>query len=139
MIIMGIIRYLGKLLTRPFVGAFYLYLALLWLLNIADVIQTLMLSQGGHLKLEANQFMNIFLQMDWRLFIIAKFVPMMLVSVMLIRGYTDNKGTKIGGIEYTHEDVRHAILLLLATGVVYYLIIVLIPFITILISLAIQK
>ena len=113
---MGIIRYLGELLTRPFIGAFYLYLALLWLLNIADVIQTLMLSQGGHLKLEANQIMNVFLEMDWRVFIIAKFVPMMLISVMLIRGYTDNKGTSIGGIKYTHQDVKRAILLLLASA-----------------------
>ena len=62
---MGMIRYLGELLNRPFIGAFYLYLALLWLLNIADVIQTLMLSQGGHLKQEANFFMNVFLEKDW--------------------------------------------------------------------------
>ena len=136
---MRIIRYFGDLLTRPFIGVFYLYLALLWLLNIADVIQTLMLSQGGHLKLEANQIMNVFLQMDWRIFVLAKLLSMALVTVMLVRGYHDNKGTSIGGIKYSHQDVKRTIVLLLAAGVVYYLIIVLIPFVTILISLAIQR
>lgn len=135
---MALTRFLGEMLTRPIVGGFYLYLSLLWLLNIADVIQTLMLSHGGNLKHEVNLFMNVFLEKDWRLFIIAKAVPMMLVTVMVTRGYFDKKGAVVAGHEYSHEDVRKAIVFLLAAGVVYYLIIVLFPFITILIHLAIQ-
>ncbi len=129
---------MGETLTRPVIGGFYLYLSLLWLLNIADVVQTLMLSHGGNLKHEVNLFMNVFLEKDWRLFIIAKVVPMMLVTVMVTRGYFDKRGTTVAGHEYSHEDVKKAIVFLLAAGVVYYLIVVLFPFFTILISLAIQ-
>ncbi|MCD6216431.1 hypothetical protein J7L05_01070 [bacterium] len=135
---MALKRIMGEMLTRPVIGGFYLYLTLLWLLNIADVIQTLMLSHGGNLKHEVNLYMNVFLEKDWRFFIIAKVVPMLLVTVMVTRGYFDKRGTTVAGHEYSHEDVKKAIVFLLAAGVVYYLIVVLFPFITILISLAIQ-
>lgn len=131
---MDLIKHIGEIITRKVVGGFYLYLALLWLLNIADIIQTVTLSQGGNLKREANVFMEFFLNHDWRIFIVAKILPLMLVTVMVIRGYYDKKGTKINGRNYTPEEMRKAIVFLLAMGVVYYLIVVFIPFVTILLG-----
>ena len=136
---MDIIKNIGGLITRKVVGGFYFYLSLLWLLNIADIIQTVTLSQGGNLKQEANQFMDFFLTHDWRIFILAKMLPLILVTAMVIRGYYDKKGTKIGGRQYTPDEMRKAIVFILAAGVVYYLIIVLMPFATILLGAVFLK
>ena len=127
-------RNIGVSLAKP-VGGFFLFLVLLWLLNIADVIQTVLLSEGGHLKKEANFFMDFFLSRDWRFFILGKMLPLILVTAMVVRGYFDKKGTNVGGHHYTPMEMRRAITFLLAAGVVYYLIIVLIPFLTLLVAL----
>lgn len=126
---------LGKVFNKPAIGGFYLYLILLWLLNIADVIQTVLLSEGGHLGKEANFFMDFFLSKDWRFFILGKMLPLLLVTAMVVRGYTDKKGASFGGHHYTPEEMRNAIVFLLGAGVVYYLIIVLFPFITLMLAL----
>jgi len=116
-------------IKKPLLCNFYIYLALLWLLNIADIIQTLMLKAGGHLKQEANAFINYLLSYDWELFIIAKLGALLLVTVMLVRGYYDKRGTTIGGHYYSSDEMRMFIIALLGAGILYYLIIVLTPFV----------
>jgi hypothetical protein len=133
--LLNMLNRLAKVFNKPAVAGFYLYLVLLWLLNIADVIQTVLLSEGGHLRREANFFMDFFLTKDWRLFILGKLLPLLLVTAMVIRGYTDKKGASIGGHRYTPEEMRTIIISLIGAGVVYYLIIVLFPFITLIIAL----
>ena len=136
---MGRIKNIGDMITRKVAGRFFLYLVLLWLLNIADIIQTVTLSQGGNLKAEVNVFMDFFLSHDWRIFILAKMLPLLLVTAMVIRGYYDKKGTTVLGRQYTAEEMRNAIVFLLGVGVVYYLIVVLIPFATIILGLIFLK
>jgi hypothetical protein len=132
---LNIIREIGERLSKPVIGGFYLYLILLWLLNLADISQTVMLSRGGHLKQEANPFMDFFLSSDKRIFIIAKLFALTLITAMVVRGYTDKKGTTVGGNYYSPTDMKRAITFLLGAGVLYYLIIVLIPFITLIFTL----
>ena len=137
--ILNILRNVGERLNKPLLGGFYLYLILLWLLNIADIIQTILLSKSGNLKQEANPFMDFFLAADSRMFIYAKFAALLLITAMVIRGYMDKKGTTIGSIYYSPDDMKRAIVFLLGAGVIYYLIIVLIPFITLILFLLFGK
>jgi hypothetical protein len=131
---LNILKNTGELLSRPLFGSFFVYLTLIWLLNIADILQTLMLKRGGHLKREANIFINYFLVEDEVLFIVAKCAALLLITCMLLRGYYDKKGTTVGGVYYSPGDMRKAITFLLGAGVTYYLVIVLMPFIVLIIG-----
>jgi len=131
---LNFMRNIGEIINRPLLGSFYIYLILIWLLNIADILQTLMLKQGGHLRREANIFINYFLAEDEWLFIYAKLSALLFITLMLLRGYYDRKGTTIGGTYYGPKDMRRAIIFLLGAGVAYYLVIVLLPFAALLIG-----
>lgn len=131
---LNLLKNIGEFLNRPLIGSFYVYLVLLWLLNIADILQTLMLKRGGNLRKEFNVFINYFLEEDEGLFIFAKLSALLFITLMLLRGYYDHKGTTIGGVYYSPNDMRKAITFLLGAGVAYYLFIVFTPFIVLLIN-----
>ena len=135
---LNFLKSVGDCINRPVFCSFYIYLILLWLLNVADTIQTLMLKSGGHLKEEANFFINYFLAYDGELFIFAKLSALIFITAMLLRGYYDKHGTTIGGHYYSPDELRRFIVLLLGGGVVYYLIIVLMPFIVLMTGHMIQ-
>jgi hypothetical protein len=116
------------------IRSFYIYIGLLWVLNVADMFQTLMLKAGGHLKEEANVFVEYFLSYDWELFIVAKLCAMVLITAMLLRGYHDERGTTIAGNYYSPDEMRRFIILLLSGGVIYYLFIVMMPFMVLLVG-----
>ena len=126
--LLNFLKGVGDSLNRPLLSSFFVYLILLWLLNIADIFQTLMLKRGGNLKTEINFFINYFLASDEWIFVLAKLSALLFITAMLLRGYYDRKGTNIGGTYYSPSNMQRAITFLVGAGVVYYLVIVLMPF-----------
>ena len=101
----------------------------MWILNVADVWQTLALKYGGNLASEANKFIDHFLARGPLYFVVFKGLAVFLVSLILIRGYFDRKGIKIGDSFFTTIQVRTAIQFLLVLAIFYYLIVVYLPLI----------
>jgi hypothetical protein len=120
--------------TVPSTGIFWMLLITLWALNFADTMQTLYLNETGFLAQEANLFMDFFLK-EGRLSLFgAKILALLLVSLILGRGWFDLNGITMQGRRYTQDQVRRAISFLLSAGVIYYILIVVFPFIAMFIS-----
>ena len=122
------------ILARPSPQNFFIYLGLLWILNAADIWQTLALKYSGNLASEANQLVNHVLAKGPLYFISFKVLAIILVSSVLTRGYFHNKGIKVGETQFSPDQVRTTILFLLICAIVYYLIVVFLPLIIILLT-----
>jgi len=118
----------------PSTGAFLILLVTLWALNLADIFQTLYLKEVGLLASEANIFIDFFLKGGRGYFFLAKLLALVLISLILVRGWLDRGGIKMYGTTFSQADVRKAIHFLLSAGVVYYTVIVIFPFIAMLLS-----
>ena len=121
-------------LARPSPRNFFIYLGLLWILNAADIWQTMALKYSGNLASEANQLVNHVLAKGPLYFISFKVLAIILVSSILIRGYFHNQGIKVGETQFSPDQVRTAILFLLICAIIYYLIVVFFPLMIILIT-----
>jgi len=118
----------------PGTGTFWILLLTLWALNLADIFQTLYLKESGFLAQEANLFIDFFLREGAWQFFGAKVLALVLVTLILSRGWFDATGIKFQGTQYSQLQVRKAISFLLSVGVLYYVVIVVFPFIAMLIS-----
>lgn len=118
----------------PTTGAFFILLITLWALNLADIFQTLFLKHSGLLAVEANYFINFFLAKGVAPFFWAKMLAMILVTLMLFRGWFDKDGITFGSAHYEPTQVRGAIYFLLVSVVIYYTLIVGFPFFAMLLS-----
>jgi len=118
----------------PSTGSFVILLITLWALNLADIFQTLYLKDSGLLAEEANAFINFFLREGHIYFIGAKILAMVLISLMLIRGWNSKTGFIIFRERYDLMSARKAINFLLSAGVIYYVLIVIFPFIAMYLS-----
>jgi len=112
----------------PSTGTFIVLLIVLWVLNFADIFQTLYLKESGFLAKEANLFINFFLEKGHVEFLLAKILALVLITSILIRGWADRKGCVIGGYCWKPHILKRAIILLLNAGVIYYILIVAFPF-----------
>jgi len=121
-------------LARPSLENFFIYLGLLWILNAADVWQTMALKYSGSLASEANQLVDYVLIKGPIYFISFKVLAIILVSSVLIRGYFHNQGIKLGETQFSPDQVRAAIIFLLICSIVYYLVVVFFPLIVILLT-----
>ena len=126
----------GSLLNRahryfavPDRRKFFIYVGLLWILNAADVWQTLQLKRGGNLAGEANELVNYVLTEGPLYFLAFKGLAMFLVTLILIRGYFDRSGFIIGETHFNTHHVRTAIQFLLVIAILYYLLVVYTPLI----------
>ncbi|HEX9744016.1 MAG TPA: DUF5658 family protein [bacterium] len=108
---------------------FVVLLASLWALNLADTFQTLFLKDSGFLHKEANFFIDFFLTKGSVQFISAKVLAMVVVSIILVRGWRDKDGFSFLGTRYNSVQVKKSIYFLLTAGVIYYILIVIFPFI----------
>lgn len=124
----------GAKASYPTTGMFIILLITLWALNLADTFQTIFLKESGHLAQEANYFIDFFLSKSTLAFIAAKILALILISSVLIRGWIDKKGIKLGAAHYPREAVRNSIYFMLVAGVIYYTIIVIFPFTALLLS-----
>ena len=113
---------------EPTFAVFLVLLVTLWALNLADVFQTLYLKGSGFLATEANSVIDLFLNKGAVPFFLAKVLAMVLVTSMLLRGWFDKTGFKFLGVYYPPDQVRRFIIFLLMAGVIYYVIIVFLPF-----------
>jgi len=120
--------------TGPGVGAFALLLITLWALNLADIFQTLYLKESGLLAQEANFFIDFFLKEGRLPFIGAKILALILITLILVRGWNSKDGIKMRGANYDMIQVRRAIYFLLSAGVFYYTVIVVFPFVAMLLA-----
>jgi hypothetical protein len=118
----------------PTTGSFVILLVTLWALNLADIFQTLYLQASGMLAQEANYVMGFFLHGGPLRFLLAKVFALILITSILSRGWSDRRGIKMGGAHYSLSQVRASIYLLLAAGVVYFTLIVVLPFIVLVLS-----
>lgn len=118
-------------LATPNLRKFFIYLGLLWILNAADAWQTMALKYGGHLAAEANLLMDHVLAKGPLYFISFKLLAVLLISLVLIRGYLHNNGLKVGNATFDPEQVKTAIMFLLVCAIVYYLAVVFLPLIII--------
>ena len=116
-------------LAKPSRRKFFIYLGLLWILNAADVWQTMALKYGGNLASEANRFIDHFLVKGPLYFVIFKALAVFLVSLILIRGFFSRTGIKVGDSDFSPNQVRTAIQFLLIVAIVYYLFVVYLPLI----------
>lgn len=121
-------------IAQPPTGTFIALLITLWALNFADIFQTLYLKESGFLAQEANNFIAFFLNSGVVQFFGAKVLALILVTSVLSRGWFDRRGMKFGGKHYSPLNVRQSISVLLVGGVIYYTLIVLLPFILLSIS-----
>ncbi len=124
----------GGVQKKNTVGNFVLLLFLLWVLNLADIFQTLYLKESGFLEQEANFFIDVFLREGRGPFIGAKVMALILITLILVRGWIRPMGMMFLGKEQTQEQVKISIIFLLSAGVVFYTIIVFFPFLAMLIS-----
>jgi hypothetical protein len=106
---------------------FFIYLGLLWILNAADIWQTTALKHSGQLATEANQLIEHILMKGPVYFIGFKILAVILVTLVLIRGYFDINGFSIGDTHFSAEQVRTAIQFLLILAILYYLFVVYLP------------
>jgi len=113
----------------PSTGSFIILIIVLWALNLADIFQTLYLKNSELLEQEANWFINYFLQSGPRAFIGAKVLALVLITLILVRGWFDKKGLQLYGKFYEQVQVRCTLHFLLLAGVLYYTIIVIFPFV----------
>lgn len=118
----------------PTTGTFVVLLITLWALNIADTFQTLFLKTSGFLAQEANYFIDFFLTEGHLQFFSAKILALILVTSVLARGWRDRRGLNIGSSHYNQGQVQRTIALLLMAGVIYYIIIVALPFVALTLS-----
>jgi len=121
-------------LSSPSRRKFYLYLGLLWILNAADVWQTMALKYSGQLASEANRLIDYLLSKGPLYFVVFKILAVFLISIVLIRGYSDEKGIRIGETLYTSCQVRTAIQLLLVLAIIYYLVVVYLPLLIVMVT-----
>ena len=124
----------GKSGRGPSTGSFVILLVTLWALNLADMFQTLYLKSSGLLAEEANAFINFFLREGHVYFIGAKVLAMFLISLILVRGWNSKTGLIIFRDRYDLMSARKAINFLLSAGVIYYILIVIFPFIAMYVS-----
>ena len=120
--------------SGPPTGTFILLLVVLWALNLADIFQTLYLKETGLLEQEANFFIDFFLKEGRAPFIGAKVLALILITLMLVRGWNSTTGITMRGGNYNPTQVRQAIYFLLSAGVFYYTLIVVFPFLAMLIA-----
>jgi len=120
--------------SGPSTGTFIVLLVVLWALNFADIFQTLYLKETGLLEQEANFFINFFLKEGRAPFIGAKVLALILITLMLVRGWNSTTGIRTRGVNYNPTQVRQAINFLLSAGVFYYTLIVVFPFIAMLLA-----
>ena len=118
----------------PATSTFIILLVLLWALNLADIFQTLYLKETEILAMEANYFIDFFLREGRGPFIGAKLLALVLITSFLFRGWFDKRGCTVLGYCYELPLLRRAIVLLLISGTIYYIIIVAFPFFAMLIS-----
>jgi hypothetical protein len=121
-------------LSAPSRRKFYLYLGLLWILNAADVWQTIALKYSGQLASEANRLIDHLLSRGPLYFLVFKILAVFFITLVLIRGYFDEKGIRIGETLYTPCQVRTAIQFLLVLAIIYYLFVVYLPFLIVIVS-----
>jgi hypothetical protein len=119
---------------NPTFGTFILLLLTLWALNIADIFQTLYLKQSGILQQEANFFIDYFLREGVTPFFWAKALALAFVTSVLMRGWFDKKGLKFQNALYTPDQVRRSIHNLLLILNIYYILIVVFPFVALAIA-----
>ena len=119
---------------KPTTGTFAILLVTLWALNIADTFQTIFLKVSGFLAHEANYFIDFFLSEGHLQFFSAKILALILVTSVLVRGWRDRRGLNMGSSHYNQEQVQRTIALLLMAGVIYYIIIVVLPFVALTLS-----
>ncbi len=120
--------------AAPSTGKFWLLLVVLWALNLADIFQTLYLKESGFLAEEANQYVDFFLKEGRPEFIGFKILALMLISLILARGWYDKRGMRIFSSYYPRDKARSSIQFLLSVGVFYYVVIVVFPFIAMFIA-----
>jgi hypothetical protein len=118
----------------PSTAAFIILLVTLWALNLADIFQTLYLKESGFLQQEANYFIDYFLKEGRLPFFGAKFFALLLISLILFRGWFDKSGLTFLGRHYDRDKARGSIQFLLSIGVLYYTAIVFFPFLAMFIS-----
>jgi hypothetical protein len=119
----------GKSEDAPTLGSFVLLLVTLWSLNLADIFQTMYLKQSGFLASEANYVADFFLKGGGAPFFWAKVLALVLITSILVRGWFDKKGIKVGSARYTTVQVRQSIQFMLVAGIIYYTLIVVFPFV----------
>ena len=112
----------------------FILLITLWALNLADLFQTVYLKETGFLAKEANYFVDFFLKSGHLQFFLAKILALVLITSILLRGWFDRRGIKLGANRYTREQVRSSLQFLLIAGIIYYVLIVGFPFFAMAIS-----
>ncbi len=118
----------------PSTAAFVILLITLWGLNLADAFQTIYLATSEMLAQEANFFIEFFLNKGPVFVLIIKILAMIFITTMLIRGWNDKQGIKVFRIQYSRDDVRNSILLMLTAGIIFYIVVVIFPFIALVAS-----
>lgn len=113
----------------PSTAVFVILLITLWGLNLADAFQTIYFATNGMLAQEVNYFIDFFLKKGTGIFLDIKVLAMILISIMLIRGWNDKTGIKVLRTQYSRDDVRSSMLLMLTVGNIFYIIVVSFPFV----------
>jgi hypothetical protein len=113
----------------PSTAAFVILLITLWALNLADAFQTIYFATNDMLAQEANFFIDFFLKKGPGFVLIIKILAMIFITIMLIRGWNDKKGIKVFRIQYSRDDVRNSILVMLTAGIIFYIVVVIFPFV----------
>ncbi len=96
--------------------------------------QTLALKRGGDLASEANDLVGHVLNKGPDFFVAFKTAAILLSSLILIRGFYDERGLKVGDISYSQIQVQTAIQFLLVVADIYYIVVVYIPLALVLLS-----
>lgn len=118
----------------PSTAAFVILLVTLWGLNLADAFQTIYLATSGMLAQEANYFIDFFLKKGPVFVLIIKVLAMIFITTMLIRGWNDKQGIKVFRTQYSRDNVRNSMLLMLTVGNIFYVVVVIFPFIALVAS-----
>lgn len=113
----------------PSTATFVILLITLWGLNLADAFQTIYFETNGMLAQEVNYFIDFFLKKGTGIFLGIKILAMILITIMLIRGWNDKTGIKVFRTQYSRDNVRSSMLLMLTVGNIFYVIVVSFPFV----------
>ena len=124
-----------KLISKkPSTGVFLIQLVTLWCLNLADTFQTSYLAANSMLEHEVNYMIRYVLLKGTLSLFLVKVLALILISSMLIRGWMDIRGVQILDARYSRDQVRAAIQVMLTFGIIYYVVIVVFPFLALLVS-----
>ena len=130
----GAVYRVHSFLSAPSRRNFFIYLGMLWILNAADIWQTSALKSSGDLASEANQFVSYLLMKGPLYFVTFKILAITLVTLVVVRGYFDDKGIRVGETFYNATQVRTAIQFMLVVANFYYLLVVFLPLILIVVD-----